>query len=81
MYFIDRPGLTGYTNTMSISNTQILNTKARKKAGGFYINNSFITTATIASVTVTNSAALDGHGGVFMIEGFNGRMTISGSTF
>lgn len=36
---------------------------------------------TLTSVTFTSTYALDGNGGIFAIENFNGLMTVSSSTF
>lgn len=81
MYYVDTPGRSGYTNTITITDSLFNQQKARKDAGGFYINNQYITSLSISSTTFTNSFALDGNGGIFSIEDFNGMMTVTGSTF
>lgn len=76
MYNIDRPGITGYSNTITISNSKFWNTNARKKAGAIYINNNYVTSTIFSNVEFKNSNALDGNGGIINVEGFNGMMTI-----
>lgn len=58
MYYIDQPGITGtptYNNVITVTDSKFTNQKARKKAGGFHINNNYISSAVFTNVQFTNT--------------------------
>ena len=81
MYYTQVQGRLGYTNTITITNSLFNQQTAENAAGGFYIDNPYITAFTITSTTFTNSYALNGNGGIFAIVNFNGMMTVTSCTF
>lgn len=72
MFYDNKPGWTGYTPTVSFATTKITNSKSRMEAGGFYINNPYITNFDLTTVIIDSISALDGNGGVFLIESLGG---------
>lgn len=67
--------------TLTITNTNILNSQSGRDGGVFFINNKQLTKLDLISVTVNGAKALNGNGGVINAQAFNGPLTITSSYF
>lgn len=77
MYLEDRLGIDRFTGSVSFTTCKFTNSNSFKEAGVFYIKNDLIPTFTCTDCTFDTNYALDGDGGIFLIEAFTGTMTLT----